>query len=210
VLSCPALPSLVRHVLPRSYDDLFVAAPAALEPPMSLDRVVFVAALLVLPMMGGCSGSSNGSPPTATPTTAAATASIAATTPSREDAKACDLVTSQEMSAILGTAVVGSEPGHKSSNLTACEYSPSGASTPSARFSVEWGEAEIAMRATGAMNKKQPGIADPYAGIGDQAVAVGPMLWIRSGKDLVKIMVSGVDDAPAKAKKIFETAKARM
>jgi hypothetical protein len=179
---------------------------------MSLDRVLFVALLLALPMIGGCSGSSNGPSPSATPSSTATTPTtpIAATAPSREDAKACDLVTSQEMSAILGTAVVGTDPDHKSSGLTTCDYSPSGASTPSAEFSVEWGEAEIAMRATGATNKKEPDIADPYAGIGDQAAAVGPMLWIRSGKDLVKIMVSGVDDAPAKVKKIFDTAKARM
>jgi hypothetical protein len=75
---------------------------------------------------------------------------------------------------------------------------------------VEWGEAETAMHATKAMNKQEPGIADPYAGIGDQAMSVGPVLWIRSGKDLVSIMLSGVDDAPAKAKRIFDTAKARM
>jgi hypothetical protein len=179
---------------------------------MPLDRILCVALLLVLPMLAGCSGSSNGAPPSATSASAttASTTPVAATAPSREDAKACDLVTSQEMSAILGTAVVGSEPDHKSSGLTACDYSPSGASTPGAEFSVQWGDAEIAMRATGAMNKKEPGIADPYAGIGDQAVAVGPELWIRSGHDLVMIRVSGVDDAPAKAKKIFDTAKARM
>jgi len=60
------------------------------------------------------------------------------------------------------------------------------------------------------MAQKEPGIDNPYAGIGDQAVAVGTSLMIRNGKDLVTITFSGVDHAPAKAKKIFDTAKARM
>ena len=47
-------------------------------------------------------------------------------------------------------------------------------------------------------------------GIGDQAIAVGPALMIKTGDDLVKLIFTGVDDAPVKAKKIFDTAKARM
>ncbi|HEV2734445.1 MAG TPA: hypothetical protein VGV85_06380, partial [Longimicrobiaceae bacterium] len=58
--------------------------------------------------------------------------------------------------------------------------------------------------------KMEPGIADPYAGIGDQAASVGPTLMIRTGEDLVNIVFSGVTDAPAAAKRIFETAHARM
>ncbi|MEP6885258.1 MAG: hypothetical protein ABJC66_10960 [Gammaproteobacteria bacterium] len=66
------------------------------------------------------------------------------------------------------------------------------------------------MRAFGLMNRKEPGITSPYDGIGDQAVAVGPALMIQTGEDLVKIIFTGVDDAPVKARKIFDTAKARM
>jgi hypothetical protein len=33
---------------------------------------------------------------------------------------------------------------------------------------------------------------------------------IRTGDDLMKLIFSGVDDAPAKAKKIFQTAKPRL
>jgi hypothetical protein len=33
---------------------------------------------------------------------------------------------------------------------------------------------------------------------------------IRTGEDLVSIVFSGVEDAPSKAKRIFDTAKARM
>jgi hypothetical protein len=56
----------------------------------------------------------------------------------------------------------------------------------------------------------EPGLANPYEGLGDQAAAVGPALMIRAGEDLVMLVFSGVDDAPSKAKRIFETAKARM
>jgi hypothetical protein len=56
----------------------------------------------------------------------------------------------------------------------------------------------------------EPGLASPYDGIGDQAAAVGPALMIRTGEDLVTIVFGGVSDAPASAKKIFDTAKPRM
>ncbi len=114
------------------------------------------------------------------------------------------------MSAILGSVVVGGEPGHKSSGKTECIYKPADGVSPYVEFSVEWGEAETAMRAAGAMGQGKPGPDDPYAGIGDQAISVGTTLWIRSGEDFVQIVFSGVNDAPAKARKIFDTAKARM
>jgi hypothetical protein len=66
------------------------------------------------------------------------------------------------------------------------------------------------MTAAGMMNQHEAGIASPYEGIGDQAVAVGPTLMIRTGEDLVQLVFSGVTDAPAAAKKIFDTAKPRM
>lgn len=87
---------------------------------------------------------------------------------------------------------------------TECIHQPTGGVSPYVEFSVEWGEGEDAMNAAGAMAKKEPGIDNPYAGVGDQAVAVGTSLMIRSGKDLVTITFSGVDHAPAKAKKIFD------
>lgn len=175
---------------------------------MQVTRLAFAGLLLALSVLGGCSKPPAESAPA---TGASALPSAAAPEkPSREDARACDLVTSQEMSAILGSAVVGAEPGHKSSGVTGCVYNAVKGVSPYVEFSVEWGEGEDAMRAAGAMGKAEPGIANPYAGIGDQAMAVGPTLWIRSGADLVKIVFSGVDDAPAKAKRIFETAKARM
>ena len=166
--------------------------------------------LLAMPVLHGCS-KSPGTPASETPTSAPSPATDAvASAPSREDAKACDLVTSTEMSAIIGTAVVGVEPDHHSSGKTECVYKPVQAASPYVEFAVEWGEGETAMSAMGTMGQIEPGITNPYEGIGDQAATVGTSLWIRSGEDLVTITFSGVDDAPAKAKQIFDTAKARM
>ena len=176
---------------------------------MKATRGVLASLLLALPVVYGCSKSPAPAPATTAdvqPSTAAAVAAA----PDRESAKACDLVTPAEMSTILGSTVAGNEPGHKSSGKTECIYQPTGRVSPYVEFSVEWGEGEDAMNAAGAMAQKEPGIDNPYAGIGDQAVAVGTSLMIRNGKDLVTITFSGVDHAPAKAKKIFDTAKTRM
>jgi hypothetical protein len=66
------------------------------------------------------------------------------------------------------------------------------------------------MQGVGFLNKHEPGVADPYAGIGDQAVAMGPSVMIKTGEDLVTIQLSGIDDVPGTIKKIFNTAKPRM
>ena len=66
------------------------------------------------------------------------------------------------------------------------------------------------MRAMGTMANVEPGIADPYSGIGDQAISVGTVLMVRTGNDLVSITFSGVDDVPTKARMIFDTLKAKL
>ncbi len=123
-------------------------------------------------------------------------------------ASACEMVTQSEMSAILGVAVAAKDATH-SAGETACTYSaPSG--FPTVQMEVDWGDGEAAMGAFAMLNRNQPGIGNPYDGVGDQAVAVGPTLMIRTGDDLMKLLFSGVDDAPAKARKIFQTAKPRL
>ena len=123
-------------------------------------------------------------------------------------AKACDLVTEAEMSHILGVAVSAKDLTHSSGESDCKWTAPSG--FPGVELEVDWGDGEVAMQASGFMNRKEPGIVSPYDGIGDQAIAVGPALMIKTGEDLVKLIFTGVDDAPLKAKKIFDTAKARM
>ena len=126
----------------------------------------------------------------------------------RPDPNACDMVTEAEMSDILGLTVSARDL-HHSNGKSDCKWAaPSG--FPAVELTVDWGDAEVAMQASGFMNKKEPGIVSPYDGIGDQAIAVGPTLWIKTGKDLVILTFTGVDNAPVKAKKIFDTAKARM
>jgi hypothetical protein len=136
----------------------------------------------------------------------------AAPTPSKAEpskqASACEMVSQSEMSAILGEAVAANDTTH-STGETACTYSaPSG--LPTVQLAVDWGDGEAAMGAYAMLDRHEPGIASPYDGIGDQAVAMGPALMIRTGDDLMKLIFSGVDDAPAKARKIFQTAKPRL
>jgi hypothetical protein len=125
-----------------------------------------------------------------------------------KQAFACEMVTQSEMSAILGVAIEAKDTTH-SAGETACTYSaPSG--FPTVQMEVDWGDGEAAMGAFAMLNRNEPGIGSPYDGVGDQAVAIGPTLMIRTGEDLMKLVFSGVDDAPAKAKKIFQTAKPRL
>ncbi len=159
------------------------------------------AALIVLAALAGCSSSAKPpAPPAATP---------AAPAPAKNTvASACEMVSAAEMSAILGVVVSARDATH-SSGETECQYAaPSG--FPAVDFAVDWGDGEIAMRAVNMVNRHEPGIASPYDGIGDQAAAVGPALMIRTGDDLIKLTFTGVEGAPAKAKKIFDTAKPRM
>ena len=160
------------------------------------------AALIVLAASAGCNSSAK--PPAAPPAVTHAPALPAKNTV----ASACEMVSAAEMSAILGVAVSARDTTH-SSGETECQYAaPSG--FPAVDLAVDWGDGEIAMRAVNMVNRHEPGIASPYDGIGDQAAAVGPALMIKTGDDLVKLVFTGVEGAPAKAKKIFDTAKARM
>jgi hypothetical protein len=144
----------------------------------------------------------------------AAAAAAAGRTPSRTSphAQPCALVSEAEMSAILGAPVVA-EVANKSSSKCTYKATHVGADLrvgPYVELSVDWGDGKIAMSAMGLVEKHEPGLTSPYDGIGDQAAAVGPALMIRTGEDLVTIVFSGVSDAPAKARRIFETAKPRM
>ena len=65
------------------------------------------------------------------------------------------------------------------------------------------------MAGAGFAGKHEPGLTSPYDGIGDQAVAAGPALFIRTGDDLVTLVFSGVKDPRTVARKILETAKPR-
>jgi hypothetical protein len=168
-------------------------------------NIPVLALLLSLLALYGCSKQ----PAALTLTKAADAQAPAAPEPQQTTTRACALVTEKEMSAILGAAV-HAEPNDRSNGKTECIYSPVAGVSPYVEFSVEWGSGEGAMMGVGMAAQAEPGLANPYEGLGDQAAAVGPALMIRAGEDLVMLVFSGVDDAPSKAKRIFETAKARM
>jgi hypothetical protein len=132
-------------------------------------------------------------------------AAQAVATPARKMLDACTLVSATEMSAILGATVVS-----KATSRSKCIYKPANEISPYAEFSVDWGDGRVAMKGIGMTEEHEPGITSPYDGLGDQAAAVGPALMIRTGEDLVTIVFSGVADTPAAARRVFDTAKAKM
>ena len=174
---------------------------------MRLNHLVLALLLLILPALYGCSK------PEATPASATkaggSTVAAVAAAPAPHSVRACDLVTPAEMSTILGSAVVGT-PNEGSVGKTECIYKPAEAISPYVELSVTWGDGRAAMTAMGMMGNIEPGIANPYEGLGDQAAVVGSTLMIRSGEDLVTLTFSGIDDTPAVARKVFDTAKDRM
>jgi hypothetical protein len=60
------------------------------------------------------------------------------------------------------------------------------------------------MQASGMLGQIEPGMTNPYEGMGDQASAVGPAVWVRRGEDLVMITVMGVEDHDAAVKQVYE------
>lgn len=161
--------------------------------------------LIMMAMLAGCGAAK---PPQAQDTAAADQAAAALARAQKPAAKACEMVTEAEMSSILGVAVTAKDLTH-SSGATDCKWSTS-SGFPAVELEVDWGDGDVAMRASAMMNKREPGITSPYDGLGDQAIAVGPALMIQTGEDLMKMIFTGVTDAPAKAKEIFTAAKARM
>jgi hypothetical protein len=157
------------------------------------------AAALAALLCTGCGSAKK--PPDANPPT------VKTAAPPKQ-ATACEMVTQAEMAAILGVAVTATDTTH-SGGGTACTYAAA-SGFPAVQIEVNRGDGEAAMSGFNMLNRSEPGIGSPYEGIGDQAVAVGPTLMIKTGDDLMQLLFNGVDDAPAAAKKIFLTAKPRM
>jgi hypothetical protein len=171
-------------------------------------RRFILALLLALPALHGCSKEPATFTPAMTADTQAPVAQAVESEP-QQAAKACELVTAEEMSAILG-APVRAEPNDRSNGKTECIYTAVEGISPYLELSIEWGSGAGAMMGVGMAAQAEPGLASPYEGLGDQAAAVGPALMIRTGEDLVVLVFSGVDDVPARARRIFEMLKARM
>jgi outer membrane protein OmpA-like peptidoglycan-associated protein len=118
---------------------------------------------------------------------------------------ACAMVTAAEMSSIIGTAVAAEDEG-----TATCRYKPAERTLPYVELGIDWGSGAVAMASFGALSRLEPGIADPLAGLGDQASAIGPGLMIRTGDDLVKLTIMGVEDNVAAARRIIALMRPRM
>lgn len=122
---------------------------------------------------------------------------------------ACTLITAAEMTAILGGAVTAEADDRL--GQTECIYSSTQDFGPYAELQLSWGDGEAGMAGAGmAGSQLGPGIVNPYAGLGDQATSVGPMLLIKRGEDLIEIVLSGVDDTSGKARQIYEMLDKRL
>lgn len=139
---------------------------------------------------------------TAAPTADAVAAAVAAAQ-KRDDP--CAYVSEAEMRAILHARVVPHVSGGNK-----CVYALPSGPGPYSQIEVARGDGRIAMKAAGAMARAEPGIDNPLAGVGDQAVMVGPTIMVRKGEDLVNIVMSGVDAPIKKAAVIFKTVERRL
>lgn len=113
-----------------------------------------------------------------------------------------------EMSRILGVTVAGARDD--SASATQCTYQPKGGSTPYVELKITWGDGEVAMASVGFLGRLEPGLAAAYAGVGDEAMVVGPAVMVRTGEDLVTLTFSGVDDVPGTARRIIDSVRPRM
>jgi hypothetical protein len=162
------------------------------------------AVLLAGALLAACSKSespaSSAAPNAPVPASAAALA--------KQPVTACTMVTQDAMSAILGAAVVAKPD--EGTGRTGCIYTPASGTGPAVELRVEWGMAQIAIKGVGMAGRAEPGLANPLAGLGDQAAQMGPALMIATGEDLVTITFGSVDDVVPKAKAIFALVKPRL
>ena len=148
-----------------------------------------------------------------TPARAQATAAVPA---ARKRASACELVTPAEMSAILGktvAAAVGDNDRPPAS--TECIYASAAAPGSDAELQVDWGagDPQVLGQAAGLAQGAAPvGAVTGLEGLGERAYQVtADQVFISTQGNLMMIrFMPGSDDVLAKARRIYETAKARM
>lgn len=186
-------------------------------------RIAFLPCLcLGALLLAGCSKET-------TQPAASATGTVAATAPaSKARAKACEMVTAAEMSAILGGPVLAAAGGNdRPPSSTECIYSPAdgsnpakaempnGSATPYAELQVDWGggDAQVLDTATGLVKSAAPAVAaDPLKGLGERAYKVTAyQVFISTHGDLMMIrFLPRTGEVNAKARKIYETAQGRI
>ena len=146
------------------------------------------------------------------PTTAVATTTTAAPGASRRTS-ACEMVTQAEMSAILGGAVKAT-PVDKGRTSTECDYAGPD-DKPYAELQVDWnaGDPEVLGKAAGLAQGAGPaGAVGGLQGLGDRAYQVtASQVFISAHGHLMMIrFLPGTSDVLGMARRIYETANARM
>jgi hypothetical protein len=161
-----------------------------------------IASVVLLLTVAGCSRPEAA----ATLTTPEAGATAAA----QQDAArtACVMVTAVEMASVVGATV--SAEGENGVGTTTCRYRPAARSAPYVEIRIDWGAADAAMMGVGLLSRREPGISNPLAGVGDEASVVGPVLMVRVGEDLVNLTLWGVDDDVPAARRIIGLLRPRM
>jgi hypothetical protein len=169
---------------------------------MSIHPLRGLASLALLLTVTGCSR-----PEAAATLTTPETGAAAAV---RVDAArtACVMLTAVEMASIVGVTV--SAEAENGVGTTTCRYRPAARSTPYVEIKIDWGAADAAMMAAGLLARREPGISNPLAGVGDEASVVGPVLMVRVGEDLVNLTLWGVDDEAPAARRIIVLLRRRM
>jgi outer membrane protein OmpA-like peptidoglycan-associated protein len=121
----------------------------------------------------------------------------------------CGMVSAAEISEIAGqTLVIDTE---SDAGTNACHFkNPDGSAFPRIELQVDWGNGAAAMAGAGMLGRIEPGMTDPLAGLGDQATAIGPAFFVRVGDDFVNIMIMGLEDSGAAAKRILSIMRPRM
>jgi hypothetical protein len=165
--------------------------------------------ILIALQLGACSKPAGDGAATATDAPATTAAATPAPAPATAPAlSACELVTAAEMSTIMGTEL-NATPSPPRGTRTECTYMPKEGAASYAILTIEPGEGEAAMQGLGVAGNIDPALARSLEGIGDQAVMNGEMLNVRSGADLLQITLSGVDDVPGRARRVFDTLRAK-
>ena len=123
---------------------------------------------------------------------------------------ACQLISAGDMSAILGKAVaaVADDRGGQ----TKCTYESMDQEIGGAYAEVQlnWGDGAAGMAGVGAMKPQLGKVMGQFSGLGDQATSVGPMILIRRNNDLITLVISGVHDSTAAAKRIYGLLDERL
>jgi hypothetical protein len=150
------------------------------------------------------------------PTMTTADKATTATPVSRKRASACELVAPAEMSTILGGAVLAAAGGNdRPPSSTECIYSSAAGPAPYAELEVDWGggDTQALGSAAGLVNGTgPPGAVDPLHGLGERAYQVtAEQVFISTQGNLMMIrFLPQTGDVVPKARRIYETASARM